>query len=104
MVEPIQDVQDVQDTQEEQEKITPAARYYRLHREERLAKRKEEYNTNPTVIAKRLENEKRKEEREQKKAEEKLQKQLEKERKVQERIAIAKHPARKNHKLFCIPA
>lgn len=89
MVEPVQDVQ------VEQEKITPAARYYRLHREERLAKRKEEYNTNPAVIAKRLENEKRKEEREQKKAEEKLQKQLEKERKVQERIAIAKASSQK---------
>jgi hypothetical protein len=85
----------VEPVQEEQEKITPAARYYRLHREERLAKRKEEYNTNPAVIAKRLENEKKKEERELKKAEEKLQKQLEKERKVQERIAIAKASSQK---------
>jgi len=91
-VEPIQEEHDVQ---KEQEKITPAARYYRLHREERLAKRKEEYNTNPAVIAKRLENEKKKEERELKKAEEKLQKQLEKERKVQERIAIAKASSQK---------
>jgi hypothetical protein len=90
------DVKDaVEPVQEEQEKITPAARYYRLHREERLAKRKEEYNTNPAVIAKRLENEKKKEERELKKAEEKLQKQLEKERKVQERIAIAKASSQK---------
>jgi hypothetical protein len=85
----------VQDIQAEQEKITPAARYYRLHREERLAKRKEEYNTNPSVIAKRVESEKKKEEREKKKAEEKLQKQLEKERKVQERITIAKATSQK---------
>ena len=87
--------EDVQDVQEKQEKITPSARYYRLHREERLAKRKQEYNTNPDVIAKRLENEKKKEEQERKKTEEKLQKQLEKERKVQERIAIAKASSQK---------
>lgn len=95
MVLPAEGVQDVQDVQKDKEKITPAARYYRLHREELLAKCKEEYNTNPAVIAKRLENEKRKEEREQKKAEEKLQKQLEKERKIQERIAIAKASSQK---------
>lgn len=68
-----------------EETITPAARFYRLHRDEQLAKKKLEYQNRPDVIAKR-------EEREQKKAErdaENAAKQAEKEKKIQERIAIA---------------
>ena len=38
-----------------EESITPAARFYRLHRDEQLARKKEEYNNRPEVIAKREE-------------------------------------------------
>ena len=38
-----------------EESITPAARFYRLHRDEQLARKKEEYNNRPDVIAKREE-------------------------------------------------
>ena len=74
-----------------EETITPAARFYRLHRDEQLAKKKLEYQNRPDVIAKR-------EERERKKAEKnaaKKDKQQEKDKKVQERIAIAVETKRK---------
>lgn len=76
-----------------EESITPAARFYRLHRDEQLAKKKEEYNNRPEVIAKREERRRKLAEREaERKAEreaEKAAKQQEKDKKVQERIAIA---------------
>jgi len=77
----------------EEEKISRAARYYRLHREERLAKRKMEYANNPDVIAKREEKERKKAEKEQelaaKKENDKAQKALEKQRKIEKMIAVA---------------
>jgi hypothetical protein len=81
----------VEPVQEEKEKITPSARYYRLHREEHLAKKKQEYANKPDVIAKR-------EVREQKNAAKDAEKEVkreERERKVQERIAIAKATSQK---------
>jgi len=47
-----------------EERITPAARFYRLHREEQLARKKEEYNNRPEVIAKREERRRKMEEKE----------------------------------------
>ena len=85
MVEPNEGIQDVQ------EKITPSARFYRLHREEHLAKKKQEYANKPDVIAKR-------EAREQKNAAKDAEKEVkrqERERKVQERVAIAKATSQK---------
>ncbi len=41
--------------------LTPSARYYLLHREEKLAKFRERYNNRPDVIAKRQEKQARKE-------------------------------------------
>lgn len=60
-------------------KISRAARYYRLHREERLEKAKEAYHNRPEVIAK-------KEEREKKKAEKLTEAQKEEKRKERERL------------------
>jgi hypothetical protein len=60
-------------------------RYYALHREEKLAKNKEKYNTNPEIIAKRIERERKKAMKE---AEAEL-KRLEKERIRQEKLSIA---------------
>ena len=73
------------------ETITPCARYYRLHRDEQLAKKKEEYNNRPDVIVKR-------EEREAKTAQkeaEKAAKQAEKDKKIQESVALAEQTKRK---------
>jgi hypothetical protein len=79
---------------EDANKMTPATRYYRLHRDEQLAKKKEEYNNSPEIIAKREERERKKAEKEaqreaQKEAEREL-KRIEKERILQEKIALAK--------------
>jgi hypothetical protein len=86
-----------------EESITPAARFYRLHREEQLARKKEEYNNRPDIIAKREERERNKLEKEMKKKEkqdaEKLAKQIEKNKKIQERIMIAEKTKRKIKKL-----
>jgi hypothetical protein len=65
--------------------ITPAARFYRLHRDEQLARKKEEYNNRPDVIAKREERRRKMAEKE---AERKA-KQEENEKNLKERIAIA---------------
>ena len=81
------------------ETITPCARYYRLHREEQLAKKKDEYNNRPDVIAKRQEREAKKAqieaEKAAKKAAEKAAKQAEKDKKIQERVALAEQTRRK---------
>jgi len=68
-----------------EETITPAARFYRLHRDEQLAKKKIEYENRPDVIAKREERERKRAEKEA----EKEAKHAEKEKKIQERVAIA---------------
>jgi len=78
-----------------EETITPAARFYRLHRDEQLAKKKLEYQNRPDVIAKREERERKKAEKES----EKEAKQAEKNKKVQERIAIAVETKRKIKKV-----
>ena len=85
--------------EEEAAKMTPATRYYRLHRDEQLAKKKEEYNNSPEVIAKREERECKRAEKEaqreaQKEAEREL-KRIEKERIIQEKIVLAEATKRK---------
>lgn len=72
-------------------KITPAARHYRLHREEQLARKKEEYKNRPNVIAKKGERERMKAEKEA----EKEAKRIEKERVRQEMIEVAKATKRR---------
>lgn len=83
----------------EEETITPSARFYRLHRDEQLAKKKIEYENRPDVIAKREAREKRKVEKEAQKASskeaEKAIKMQEKQKKVEERIAVALKTQRK---------
>ena len=74
-----------------EETITPAARFYRLHRDEQLAKKKLEYHNRPDVIAKREERERKKAEKES----EKEAKRAEKAKKRQEDIAIAIETKRK---------
>jgi hypothetical protein len=83
-----------EETQDITQKMTPATRYYRLHRDEQLAKKKEEYNNSPAVIAKREQRERKKAEKEaqieaEREAEKEL-KRIEKERILQEKIALAK--------------
>ena len=75
----------------EEETITPSARFYRLHRDEQLAKKKIEYENRPDVIAKREAREQRKAEKEAEKA----IKQQEKQKKVEERVAVALKTQRK---------
>lgn len=82
-----------------EETITPAARFYRLHRDEQLAKKKLEYQNRPDVIAKREERERKKAEKKSENAltklAEKAAKQAEKDKKVQERVEIAIKTKRK---------
>ena len=75
-----------------EQKMPRHQRYYALHREEKLAKLRENYNNNPAVIAKRKEKEKIKAEKGQsvETAEEKVAKRAEKERIRQEKLELAK--------------
>ncbi len=79
--------------------MTPATRYYRLHRDTQLERKKKEYNSRPDVIAKREEREKLKAQKEAekkaKKEEEKEAKRIEKERIRQEMLAIAEATKRR---------
>lgn len=75
---------------EELPKISRGARYYRLHREERIIKSKEYYNSHPDVIAKREERERIKAEKAALKEAERAAKEAEKVRKRQERLEFAK--------------
>ena len=77
-------------------KMTYAMRYYRLHREERLAKKKEERESKPEAIARKEERERKKLEKE----EEKEAKQREKERIRQEHAALAFETSKKKEKLI----
>jgi hypothetical protein len=74
-------------------KLTPAARYYRLHAEVENERAKAYYHARPDVIAKREERERIRAEKAAAKAaakdEEKERKRQEKERKRQERLALA---------------
>lgn len=76
---------------EHSETITAAARFYRLHREEQLALKKDAYSKRPDVIAKREERERKKAEREVAEA----AKQEERVKKMQERVMIAEQTKRK---------
>jgi len=70
--------------------ITASTRYSVLHREKILQAKKEKYNSNPTVIAKREERERRRQEKEA----EKETKRLEKEHIRQQRIKYAEETKR----------
>lgn len=74
---------------EPSETITASARFYRLNREEQLAKKKEQYEARADVIQKREEKERKRLEKAIKQAEEKAAKQAEKEKKIQARVLIA---------------
>lgn len=75
-------------------KLSRGARYYRLHREERLNKIKAQYHTKPEVIAKREERERIKAEKGSLKEAEKAVKEAEKVRKRQERLELAEKTSR----------
>lgn len=81
------------------ETITPSARFYRLHREEHLAKKKAQYDARPDVIQKREEKERKRAEREainaMKKEAEKAIKRAEKEKKAQALVLVAEQTKRK---------
>lgn len=83
----------------QEEKMTRAVRYYMLHREECLARRKANYDRRPDVIQRREEKEKKQAEKEAAKqaAKEALkeQKRAEKEKKLMERLEKAKATARR---------
>ena len=87
------------ETAETVETITASARFYRLHREEHLAKKKAEYAARPDVIAKREEKERKRAERDAikaaKKEEEKAAKRAEKEKKAQALVLVAEQTRRK---------
>lgn len=80
-------------------KMTKEQRYYALHRDEYLTKKKEAYDNRPDVIAKRAEREAKKAEKEAANAAAKeaakAAKQAEKDKKIQERIALAEQTKRK---------
>ena len=78
-----------------QEKITRHARFYRLHRDEQLAKKKEEYDSKPEVIARREERDKKRVERELVVQQQKNAKLLEKQQKIAEKVAVAKATSQK---------
>ena len=75
---------------EAQEKISRHARFYRLHRDEQLAKKKEEYASKPEVIARREERDKKRAERELVVQQQKHAKMLEKQRKIEAKVAVAR--------------
>lgn len=77
-----------------EETITRSARFYRLHREEQLARKKQEYDANPEVIARRQKAAQLKAAREQ----ERQAKQIEKARNLQEKIEKAIATSQKKSK------
>ena len=80
-----------EETQKMTSEMPRHQRYYALHRQEKLARDKERYNSNPEIVAKREERERKKAVRE---AEAEL-KRLEKERIRQEKLALAEATKRK---------
>ena len=76
------------------ETITASARFYRLHREEHLAKKKAEYAVRPDVIAKREEKERKRAEKIVKQEEEKAAKRAEKKKKAQALVLVAEQTRR----------
>jgi hypothetical protein len=77
-------------------KMTAAMRYYRLHRDERLAKKKEARENDPNIQARREERERKKIE----KAAEKVVQKMERERKRQEQVALALETSKKKDKFI----
>jgi hypothetical protein len=79
--------------------LSAGARFYRLHREECLARSKEKYNNNPEVIRKREERQKRKEEKEAarlaKRELTREEKRLQKEKEREEKLKVALATRRK---------
>jgi membrane protein involved in colicin uptake len=86
--------------EEDKPKMTYAMRYYRLHREERLAKKREERENKPEIIAKREAREQKKAEREAAKEAEKEARRQEKERIRQEHASFAFETSKKKEKLI----
>jgi hypothetical protein len=83
----------------EEVKLTPGARYYRLHAKDEIERVKSYYHSRPDVIAKREERERRRAEKGIAKAatkeEEKERKRQEREKLRQERLALAIATSRK---------
>lgn len=83
----------------EENKLTPGARYYRLHAKEEIERAKAYYHSRPDVIAKREERERLRAEKAAAKAaakeEEKERKRQEREKIRQERLAVAIATSRK---------
>jgi len=77
-------------------KMTAAMRYYCLHRDERLAKKKEARDNDPNIQAWREERERKKIE----KAAEKVVQKMERERKRQEQVALALETSKKKDKFI----
>jgi ribosomal protein L2 len=90
--------------EEEKPKMTAAMRYYRLHRDERLAKKKEARENDPNIQARKEERERKKIEKTAEKAAEKTAekavKQIERERKRQEQVALALETSKKKDKFI----
>lgn len=84
---------------EEAKQMTPEMRYYYRNREEKIARDLARYHSNPEVIAKREERERKRAEKEAekeaKKQNEKEAKRIERERIRQEKIALAEATKRK---------
>lgn len=75
--------------------MTKGARYYQLHRDQKLAKEKERYDSRPEVIAKREERERKRAEREQQKQAILAAKQAEKQAKIQLKHELALKTSKK---------
>jgi hypothetical protein len=89
---------------DEKPKMTAAMRYYRLHRDERLAKKKEERENDPNKQVKKEERERKKIEKAAEKAAEKeaekAVKKMERERKRQELALLALETSKKKDKFI----
>jgi hypothetical protein len=81
-------------------KMTAAMRYYRLHRDERLAKKREARENDPNMQARKEERERKKIEKAAEKAAEKAVQQLERERKRQEQAVLALETSKKKDKII----
>jgi len=85
---------------DEKPKMTAAMRYYRLHRDERLAKKREARENDPNKLVKQEERERKKIEKAAEKAAEKEAKQIERERRRQEQAILALETSKKKDKFI----
>jgi hypothetical protein len=89
---------------DEKPKMTAAMRYYRLHRDERLAKKREARENDPNKLVKQEERERKKIEKAAEKAAEKeaekAVKKMERERKRQELALLALETSKKKDKFI----